>query len=236
MNQTAVSLVPGLLSQMAGPEADDNGPVEYPNLPAAASSAGSTIEDPDMTDDDPQADHDSELDELSRARGQSEALEALSSPPPGSSPLPDNSPHLDTRTRYAEQRLSVKNLLSAPASRVSSSSRTSSKTKGKRASAKGTLAWIQDGPHRDTEDEGSVQNDVYTRSADVDVRHTMTVATTVGTRRQANGTIGSVYSGNKIRHLKKEDGVPLWRRDIQYEFLKTVFEDKTPVFTRVSYF
>lgn len=55
---------------------------------------------------------------------------------------------------------------------------------------------------------------------------------TVGTRRQANGTIGSVYSGNKIRHLKKEDGIPLWRKDIQYQFLKLVFEDKTPVFTR----
>ncbi|RDW57935.1 putative INO80 chromatin remodeling complex (Ies1) [Aspergillus mulundensis] len=55
---------------------------------------------------------------------------------------------------------------------------------------------------------------------------------TVGTRRQPNGTIGSVYSGNKIRHLKKEDGIPLWRKDIQYQFLKLVFEDKTPVFTR----
>ncbi|KAL5362362.1 hypothetical protein BJX96DRAFT_153813 [Aspergillus floccosus] len=55
---------------------------------------------------------------------------------------------------------------------------------------------------------------------------------TVGTRRQANGTIGSVYSGNKIRHLKKEDGIPLWRKDIQHQFLRLVFEDKTPVFTR----
>ncbi|KAL2867966.1 putative INO80 chromatin remodeling complex (Ies1) [Aspergillus lucknowensis] len=55
---------------------------------------------------------------------------------------------------------------------------------------------------------------------------------TVGTRRQPNGTIGSVYSGNKIRHLKKEDGIPLWRKDIQHQFLKLVFEDKTPVFTR----
>ncbi|KAL4878496.1 hypothetical protein BJY04DRAFT_209191 [Aspergillus karnatakaensis] len=55
---------------------------------------------------------------------------------------------------------------------------------------------------------------------------------TVGTRRQPNGTIGSVYSGNKIRHLKKEDGIPLWRKDIQFQFLKLVFEDKTPVFTR----
>ncbi|KAJ5907432.1 hypothetical protein N7495_000114 [Penicillium taxi] len=62
--------------------------------------------------------------------------------------------------------------------------------------------------------------------------HGQTASASVGTRRQANGTIGSVYSGNKIRHLKKEDGIPLWRKDIQYQFLKLVFEDKTPVFTR----
>lgn len=35
----------------------------------------------------------------------------------------------------------------------------------------------------------------------------------------------------KIRHLKKEDGEPLWRRDIQYDFLKAVFDDDTQVFT-----
>lgn len=58
--------------------------------------------------------------------------------------------------------------------------------------------------------------------------------TSTGSRRQTNGTIGSVYSGNKIKHLKKEDGIPLWRKDIQYQFLKLVFEDKTPVFTRIS--
>ena len=33
----------------------------------------------------------------------------------------------------------------------------------------------------------------------------------VGIRRNANGTTGSVFSGNKFRHLKKEDGQPLWR-------------------------
>ncbi|KAF3065038.1 Ino eighty subunit 1 [Daldinia childiae] len=35
----------------------------------------------------------------------------------------------------------------------------------------------------------------------------------------------------KIRHLKKEDGEPLWRRDIQYDFLKSVFDDDRKVFT-----
>lgn len=35
----------------------------------------------------------------------------------------------------------------------------------------------------------------------------------------------------KIRHLKKDDGEPLWRKDIQYDFLKAVFDDDTRVFT-----
>lgn len=59
-------------------------------------------------------------------------------------------------------------------------------------------------------------------------------ATTTTTRRNANGSVSSVYSGNKIRHLKKEDGVPLWRKDIQYDFLKYVFEDEKKVFHKVS--
>lgn len=35
----------------------------------------------------------------------------------------------------------------------------------------------------------------------------------------------------KIRHLKKEDGEPLWRADIQYDFLKAVFDNDQKVFT-----
>ncbi|KAI0019611.1 hypothetical protein F4780DRAFT_432516 [Xylariomycetidae sp. FL0641] len=35
----------------------------------------------------------------------------------------------------------------------------------------------------------------------------------------------------KIRHLKKEDGEPLWRKDIQYDFLRAVFDDDLKVFT-----
>jgi hypothetical protein len=59
-------------------------------------------------------------------------------------------------------------------------------------------------------------------------------STTTTTRRNANGSVSSVYSGNKIRHLKKEDGVPLWRKDIQYDFLKAVFDDDLKVFTKAS--
>jgi Ino eighty subunit 1 len=35
----------------------------------------------------------------------------------------------------------------------------------------------------------------------------------------------------KIRHLKKEDGEPLWREDIQFDFLKAVFDNEQSVFT-----
>ncbi|KAL9054800.1 MAG: hypothetical protein Q9162_003923 [Coniocarpon cinnabarinum] len=53
-------------------------------------------------------------------------------------------------------------------------------------------------------------------------------------RRNANGSVSSVFSGNRIRYLKKEDGQPLWRKDIQYLFLRMVFEDENRVFTRFS--
>lgn len=44
----------------------------------------------------------------------------------------------------------------------------------------------------------------------------------------------SAYASNKMPHLKKEDGVPLWRKDIQYQFLRSVFEDDTKVFHKMS--
>lgn len=42
---------------------------------------------------------------------------------------------------------------------------------------------------------------------------------------------GSQQQIGKIRHLKKEDGEPLWREDIQYDFLKAVFDNEQAVFT-----
>ena len=39
------------------------------------------------------------------------------------------------------------------------------------------------------------------------------------------------YAGTKMRTIKKRDGVPLWRVDIQYDFLRSVFEDQAAVFT-----
>jgi len=100
-------------------------------------------------------------------------------------------------------------------------------------SAKQPIIWIDGGADQveDKEDQASVQNDSYTRAAEFNPSHTMTVA---HTRRNANGTIGSVYSGNKIRHLKKEDGIPLWRKDIQLNFLECVFQNETKCFTKAS--
>ncbi|CAD0110785.1 unnamed protein product [Aureobasidium uvarum] len=76
-------------------------------------------------------------------------------------------------------------------------------------------------PKGDKDDENEAETPLYT-------------STTQTTRRNANGSVSSVYSGNKIRHLKKEDGVPLWRKDIQYDFLDIVFKDDHRVFTRYS--
>ena len=91
-----------------------------------------------------------------------------------------------------------------------------------------SLVWVEGQPDN-AEADASTQNDSYTRAAEFNPSHTMTVT---HTRRNANGTIGSVFSGNKIRHLKKDDGVPLWRKDIQLKFLRCVFDDETPVFTK----
>ena len=50
-----------------------------------------------------------------------------------------------------------------------------------------------------------------------------------GAPKEANPASG--YSGHKVRHLKKDDGEPLWRKDIQYEFLWSIFDDETKCFT-----
>ncbi|KAI9884972.1 MAG: hypothetical protein M1823_003249 [Watsoniomyces obsoletus] len=41
----------------------------------------------------------------------------------------------------------------------------------------------------------------------------------------------SVFSASKMKIIKKKDGDPLWRKDIQHDFLRFIFEDATPVFT-----
>lgn len=56
-------------------------------------------------------------------------------------------------------------------------------------------------------------------------------ASTAGAGAATAAGGGSFPVVGKIRHLKKEDGEPLWRRDIQYDFLRAVFDDETKVFT-----
>jgi len=58
-------------------------------------------------------------------------------------------------------------------------------------------------------------------------------ASTARKRKEAApaGTQTAGYQGNKVKHLKKDDGEPLWRKDIQYDFLKAVFDNDQKVFT-----
>lgn len=50
----------------------------------------------------------------------------------------------------------------------------------------------------------------------------------------AAATTNQVSHNSKLKHLKKEDGIPLWRKDIQYDFLNGVLHDKTRCFTNYS--
>ena len=140
---------------------------------------------------------------------------------------------LSSPTRHDEPdpRQSLQHVLASNDTAVKSSPPKLSPVQVKSSKPQKDMIWIQEGGSEQTEDETSVQNDSYTRAAEVNPSYTMTVA---HTRRNANGTVGSVYSGNKIRHLKKEDGIPLWRKDIQFLFLQMVFNDQTAVFTKAS--
>lgn len=48
-----------------------------------------------------------------------------------------------------------------------------------------------------------------------------------GGRKKANTSAAP----KGFRHLKKSDGEPFWRRDIQYDFLQELFDDETKAFT-----
>ncbi|ERF75398.1 hypothetical protein EPUS_00191 [Endocarpon pusillum Z07020] len=191
-------------------------------LPAASSSAppsspgGSTIEDPDLADSE---EDQSRIREVSSLNGQSSPISRLDH---------DHDHDHDGDSNATEKGNRKPKMM----------------RKGKGGPPKGSFAWIHEGPedvNTEEDEEDSVITEAYNRrpgwkqkkSGSPGTRQS-TQATTVGTRRKGDGTIGSVYSGNKIRHLKKDDGVPLWRTDIQYEFLRLVFEDRSPYFTRLS--
>lgn len=53
-----------------------------------------------------------------------------------------------------------------------------------------------------------------------------------GTPSKADDNLKKQGGHNKgFRHLKKADGEPFWRKDIQYDFLQELFNDETAVFT-----
>ncbi|KAM3414988.1 hypothetical protein BST61_g10125 [Cercospora zeina] len=86
----------------------------------------------------------------------------------------------------------------------------------------------------DDDDTVATPVDTTAHHGDNDKDEPVYTSITTSVRHNKSGATSSVYSGNKIRHLKKEDGIPLWRKDIQYDFLKLVFDDKTPCFTKYS--
>lgn len=93
---------------------------------------------------------------------------------------------------------------------------------------KGAHVWVNEGVEGAATDDEPTPASNRKRSSN---KAESEAGTAVTTRRQANGTVGSVYSGSKIRHIKKPDGIPLWRIEIQYTFLHLVITNKEPVFT-----
>lgn len=92
--------------------------------------------------------------------------------------------------------------------------------------------WSQPSSAADTPRDGTPDVNLDSSMIGADLGH--------GTRRKSRASTaggapstgaGSFPVVGKIRHLKKEDGEPLWRRDIQYDFLRAVFDDDTKVFT-----
>ncbi|CAD6499852.1 BgTH12-03958 [Blumeria graminis f. sp. triticale] len=67
----------------------------------------------------------------------------------------------------------------------------------------------------------------------VAIAQMLTKSSTARKRKEPPGVVAnnSTHAGNKVKHLKKDDGEPLWRKDIQYDFLKAVFDDPNEVFT-----
>ncbi|KAI9781421.1 MAG: hypothetical protein M1839_006015 [Geoglossum umbratile] len=105
--------------------------------------------------------------------------------------------------------------------------------------ARGRIPWAASSAKDLTEDEGEDgSGDAHragtrTPNGGSGVLHVAPHTTASRRNGASNAANSSIYTGNKIPHLKREDGIPLWRKDIQYEFLRGVFEDKTAAFTNV---
>lgn len=221
-----------MASETPAPE-DGLTPGAAANAPGSSkppSSAGSTIDDPDMTDDEGTQTFNDSTDAKAQPADAASTTAGTSnpgSPQPAMKEIMFKTHNFETPSKPTPEKTTR-----------STGGKRPRKAKG---NSRGTYSWVHEGPANG--DAGSVVDDDEStkperhprRASDIDPKSAAAgAATVVGTRRQANGTVGSVYSGNKIRHLKKDDGVPLWRKDIQYEFLRTVFDDEKPVFTRIS--
>lgn len=53
-------------------------------------------------------------------------------------------------------------------------------------------------------------------------------------KKTQNRTYQTLLFNSRIRHLKKKDGEPLWRKDIQYDLLSLLFNNDSAVFTDYS--
>ena len=82
------------------------------------------------------------------------------------------------------------------------------------------------------EEEQSPLKAIFIKTPEIDA-HSFAPAGS-GRKNAHSGTTSSIYGGNKMKNIKKEDGIPLWRTDIQYEFLKAVFENDEKVFTNIN--
>lgn len=88
------------------------------------------------------------------------------------------------------------------------------------------------------EEEEDYETDVNTSTAGASMTTSVsngTTATSNGDETKASGKRKKRKYTNstvpKCRHLKKSDGEPFWRKDIQYDFLKALFDDETACFT-----
>ncbi|KAK8135276.1 hypothetical protein PG984_003216 [Apiospora sp. TS-2023a] len=92
------------------------------------------------------------------------------------------------------------------------------------------------GRYRSSKPRYDSDND-NTGVADTSIVDTMARPTkTARSRKSQSNAAGAARDAGlqtigKIRHLKKEDGEPLWRKDIQYDFLRAVFDNERKVFT-----
>ncbi|KAH8144331.1 uncharacterized protein LAJ45_11693 [Morchella importuna] len=89
----------------------------------------------------------------------------------------------------------------------------------------------------DADERRSSNGREASRGAGVNISQSSSVSGGAGGGGNGVGGVGGaggadkLLLGSKIKHLKKPDGVPLWRKDIQFEFLEAIFTDSKQVFT-----